>query len=161
MTNEPIKIDYLVNHPEFIETLAPFIAEHWRPILKHETLESRVAKLRTHLNYNKLPIAWVAYSGSNVFGTASLREHDLDTHQNLTPWLGGLFVLPKFRNRNIGSALCSAVEQHASNTLNIRKLFLFTLDKQNMYKRLGWAFLESCMWCDHSGIIMCKELQGA
>jgi N-acetylglutamate synthase-like GNAT family acetyltransferase len=152
-----MKISFLADHPEFIETLAPLVAEHWRPILTQETMASRAAKFQTHLNYATLPIAWVAHSGSQVFGTAALRVHDLPDRDNLTPWLGGVYVVPEFRNRGVGTALCSAVEQQAK-ALGISTLYLFTLDKQAWYGNLGWSMFESCTWCGRAGDIMSKEL---
>jgi hypothetical protein len=94
-----VKISYLADHPEFIETLAPWVYEHWRPILTEETLDSRVARLQSHLNRNELPIALVAHSGSNVYGMAALRVHDLPGREDLSPWLGGVFVAQSFRCR--------------------------------------------------------------
>ena len=142
-----MNISFLADYPEFIETLALLVAEHWRPILTQETMASRAAKFRTHLNYDTLPIAWVAHSGAQVFGTASLRVHDLPDRDNLTPWLGG-----------VGAALCSAVEQQAKELLGISMLYLFTLDKQVWYGKLGWSMFEPCTWCGRAGDIMVKEL---
>jgi GNAT superfamily N-acetyltransferase len=153
-----MQISFLADHPEFIETLAPWIYEHWRPILTQETVESRIVKLRAHLSYNALPIAWVAHSGSQVFGTAALRVHDLPGKEHLTPWLGGVYVAPKFRGQGIGAALCSAVEQQAKSVHGISMLYLFTLDKQAWYTSLGWSMYESCTWCGRAGNIMYKVL---
>lgn len=153
-----MNISRLVDHPDFIETLAPWVAEHWRPILTDETAELRAAKFRTHLNHNTLPMAWVAHQGANVFGTAALRVHDLPDHENLTPWLGGVYVAPEFRNRGIGAALCSVAEQQAKAVFGIATLYLFTLDKQSWYKKLGWSMFEPCTWCSRAGDIMVKEL---
>jgi N-acetylglutamate synthase-like GNAT family acetyltransferase len=157
MGRQEMKISFLADHPEFIETLAPLVAEHWRPILTQETMASRAAKFRAHLNYSTLPIAWVAHSGSQVFGTAALRVHDLPDRDNLTPWLGGVYVVPEFRNRGVGTALCSAVEEKAKE-LGISTLYLFTLDKQVWYGNLGWSMFEPCTWCGRAGDIMSKEL---
>lgn len=156
-----MKISYLADHPEFIETLAPWVAGHWRLILTHETAESRVEKFRTHLNHNTLPIAWAAHSGSQVFGTAALRVHDLPDHADLTPWLGGVYVAPQFRNAGIGAALCLAVEQKVRTMREISTLYLFTLDKQAWYRRLGWSQLKRCTWCGHAGDIMFKKIHAA
>lgn len=153
-----MNISFIADHPEFIDTLAPWVSEHWRPILTQETVESRVAKFRTHLNHYTLPIAWVAHSGSKVFGTAALRAHDLPDHDHLTPWLGGVYVAPQFRRRGIGTALCSAVEQHAKTILGISALYLFTLDKQAWYGSLGWSMFGPCTWCGRAGDIMLKEI---
>jgi hypothetical protein len=72
-----MEISHLADHPEFIESLAPAIFEHWRHILTEETLESRVGILRTHMNRDSLPIAWIAHTERQAFGTAALRRHDL------------------------------------------------------------------------------------
>ncbi|MDH5547565.1 MAG: GNAT family N-acetyltransferase [Gammaproteobacteria bacterium] len=153
-----MKIDFLVNHPHFIETLAPPITQHWQPIVHDETLDTRKAKLRTHMNERDLPIAWVAYEGSTVFGTASLRVNDLPGYEHLTPWLGGVFVLPQYRGKGIGAALCTAVEHHAANVTGISRLYLFTLDLESWYQHMGWQTMETCTWCDQDGVIMLKDL---
>lgn len=153
-----MNISFLADHPEFIETLAPWVAEHWRPILSQETAESRTAKFRTHLNHDTLPIAWVAHSGGQVFGTAALRVHDLPGHENITPWLGGVYVAPEFRNRGIGAALCSTVEQQAKALYGISTLYLFTLDRQAWYSNLGWGMFQPVTWCGRAGDVMFKEL---
>jgi GNAT superfamily N-acetyltransferase len=152
-----MKISFLADHPEFIVTLAPWVFEHWRPMLPGDTLETRVGKLKMHMNYEMLPIAWVAHTGSDVFGTAALRKHDLPDHQNLTPWLGGVYVAPQYRRQGIGEQLCAAVEQHAKEVMGIDTLYLFTLDKQDWYKRLGWSTVQPCGWCGSTGEIMQKN----
>lgn len=137
-----MNISFLADHPEFIQTLAPWICEHWRPILTQETVETRTATLQKHLNYRALPVAWVVHSGGQVFGTAALRVHDLPGHENLTPWLGGVYVAPQFRRQGIGTALCLAVEHQAQVLFNISTLYLFTLDQQAWYSSLGWRVFE-------------------
>lgn len=153
---QDMDISYLADHPEFIEVLAPWIYQHWRSMLTAETLEYRVAKLKGHTNRETLPIAWVAHSGGKVFGTAALRIHDLPGREDLTPWLGGVFVGPEFRGRGIGARLCSAVEDKAKSLVGNDPLYLFTLDKQRWYEKMGWTITESCTWCGHDGHIMVK-----
>ena len=155
-----MKISSLENYPEFIEILAPWVAEHWQPILTQETVESRAAKFRAHLNHDTLPIAWVAHSGGEFLVQRALRVHDLPGHENLTPWLGGVYVAPEFRNNGVGTALCSTVEQQAKTLFDISTLYLFTLDKQAWYKNLGWGMFEPCIWCGRSGDIMFKKIIG-
>ncbi|MHB8536269.1 MAG: GNAT family N-acetyltransferase [Sulfuricaulis sp.] len=153
-----MQISYLADHPDFIEILAPWVLEHWRPILTQATLKSRVAILRAHMNRDVLPIAWVAHSESQVFGTAALRVHDLPGREDLAPWLGGVYVAPPFRARGIGAALCAAVEQKAKTFFETEMLYLFTLDRQAWYRSLGWSMYEPCSWCGRSGDIMFKKI---
>ena len=149
-------ISYLADYPELIPALAPGIVEHWRPVLPEETITRRVDKLRKHMNRDTLPIAWVAHDHGEVLGTAALRIHDLEGREDLTPWLGGVFVLPAYRCRGIASALCGVVEQKAWS-LGFDELYLFTPDQQALYARLGWHTLQRAVWRGIESDIMFKR----
>jgi N-acetylglutamate synthase-like GNAT family acetyltransferase len=112
------------------------------------------------MNRDKLPIAWIAHANGQLLGTAALREHDLEGREDLTPWLAGVFVGSQFRRRGIGVALCATVED-AARSRGIQTLYLFTLDKQAWYSRLGWTVIGLCVWHERPGDIMCKGLQTA
>lgn len=152
-----VHISYLVEHPDDIPQLAQWLFEQWGPTLGEETPEARIKKLRMHMNRDELPIAWVAHTDGELVGTAALRVHDLEGREDLTPWLGGVFVAPHFRRQGIGTALCAAVED-AARSRSIQTLYLFTLDKQPWYSRLGWSTLGPCVWHQRRGHIMCKAL---
>jgi predicted N-acetyltransferase YhbS len=149
-------ISYLADHPGVVSVLAPEIAAHWQPYLPDETVEKRIAKLRAHLNKETIPIAWIAHNEGEVLGTAALRVHDLEGREDLTPWLGGVFVRRQFRGQGIASALCRAAEEKAW-ALGFERLFLFTLDHQSLYSRLGWSNLEPARWRGHDSEIMVKS----
>jgi hypothetical protein len=135
-----VQISYLIEHPEYIPQLAQWLFEQWDSILGEETPEARIKKLNAHMNRDQLPIAWVAHANGQLLGTAALRVHDLEGREDLTPWLGGVFVEDKARSREIST------------------LYLFTLDKQQWYSRLGWTVLGPCVWHERPGEIMCKHL---
>jgi GNAT superfamily N-acetyltransferase len=155
-----VQISYLVEHPEYIPQLAQWLFEQWDSILGEKTPEARISKLKAHMNRDKLPVAWVAHANERVLGTAALRVHDLEGREDLTPWLGGVFVGSHFRRRGIGAALCATVEREARSR-GIQTLYLFTLDKQEWYSGLGWTVLGLCIWHQRPGDIMCKQLQTA
>ena len=155
-----VRISYLIEHPEYIPQLGQWLFEQWDTILGEGTPGARIEKLKTHLNRDQLPIAWVAHANGQLLGTAALRVHDLEGREDLTPWLGGVFVGPDFRRQGIGEALCAAVED-AARSRGIQTLYLFTLDKQPWYSRLGWTILGPCVWHQRPGNIMCKQLQTA
>ena len=111
------------------------------------------------MNRDKLPIAWVAHANGQLLGTAALRVHDLKGREDLTPWLGGVFVGSHFRRQGIGAALCAGVEDKA-RLRGIQTLYLFTLDKQAWYSRLGWSIIGPLVWHPAGPVdIMCKPLQ--
>jgi len=155
-----IQISYLIEHPEYISQLAQWLFERWGSTLNEKTPEDRIKKLKAHMNRDELPIAWVAHANGQLLGTAALRVHDLEGREDLTPWLGGVFVGSHFRRRGIGAALCARVEDEARSR-KIETLYLFTLDKQVWYSRLGWTLLAPCVWRERPGDIMCKQLQTA
>ena len=152
------QISYLIDHPEHIPQLAQWMFEEWKSILIGETLETRTEKFKTHLNRNKLPIAWVAHAEGQPLGTAALRVHDLPGREDLSPWLGGVFVGPDCRGQGIGTALCATVE-NAARSLGIQTLYLFTLDKQAWYSRLGWTLFDPCIFHGRRDDIMSKQLR--
>src|SRR2546430_13675220 len=132
-----VRISYLIELPEFIPQLAQWLFEQWGSILGEETLEARIKKLKAHMNRDKLPIAWVAHANGQLLGTSALRVHDLEGREDLTPWLGGVFVGADFRRQGIGAALCATVED-AARSRGMQTLYLFTLRKQAWYSRPGW-----------------------
>ena len=155
-----VRISYLVEHPEYIPQLAQWLFGHWDFILGEQTPVARIEKLKGHMNRDKLPIAWIAHANGQVLGTAALRVHDLEGREDLTPWLAGVFVGPPFRRGGIGTALCATVEE-AARSRGIQTLYLFTLDKQAWYSRLGWSVIGPCVWHQRPGDIMCKQLDTA
>jgi GNAT superfamily N-acetyltransferase len=155
-----VRISYLIEHPEYIPLLAQWLFEQWDSILGEKKPETRINKLKAHMNRDKLPIAWVAHANGQLLGTAALRVHDLEGREDLTPWLGGVFVGTHFRRQGIGAALCATVEEEARSRA-IQTLYLFTLDQQGWYSRLGWTVLGPCVWHQRPGDIMFKQLQTA
>jgi GNAT superfamily N-acetyltransferase len=155
-----MQISYLADHPQFIDILASWVYAHWQPIIGEVSPDVRAAKFKTHLNKDSLPIAWVAHSGNEVYGTASLRVHDLPGREDLTPWLGGVFVGEAYRGRGIGRRLCAVVETKAQSLFPGQPLYLFTLDKQAWYQQQGWTYYGPCHWRGHEGEIMLKCLGG-
>ena len=153
-----VQISYLIDYPEYIPQLAQWLFEQWDVMLGEKTPKARIKKLKAHMNRDKLPIAWVAHASGQLLGTAALRVHDLDGCEDLTPWLGGVFVGSQFRRRGIGAMLCATVED-AARSRGIQTLYLFTLDKQVWYSHLGWRVLRPYVWHQSSVDIMFKQLQ--
>jgi N-acetylglutamate synthase-like GNAT family acetyltransferase len=153
-----MQISLLADHPEYIEVLAPPAFEYWQQYGFPGTLADRRQKLREHCQREQLPIAWVAHDGGQALGTIALRIHDLPDYLEFSPWLGGLFVLPQYRQRGVGAALCQMVEQFALTEWGVQTLYLFTLDRQDWYASLGWSVLRPCEYAGHPGMIMQKDL---
>jgi N-acetylglutamate synthase-like GNAT family acetyltransferase len=152
-----VRISYLADEPDLAEGLIPGLLEHWRAIVPGQTWAGRAKKFRAHQNRDTLPIAWVAHEGKTAAGTAALRPADLEGRDELTPWLGGVYVHPDFRGRGIASSLCEVVAVKA-RALGFRQFFLFTLDQQTLYARLGWRTVEKAFWNGNAADIMRRAL---
>jgi GNAT superfamily N-acetyltransferase len=155
--SEKVVISYLADRPELVSGLIPGLLEHWADLLPEMTWELREARFREHANRDVLPIAWIAHEGAQAAGTASLRVSDLEGREELTPWLGGVFVRREFRGRGIASALCRAVEARA-RALRFERLYLFTSDQESLYHRLGWEPMERVAWRGRACQLMIKNL---
>lgn len=155
-----MRISYLADVPDLADQLIPGLLDHWRPVVPEDTAEARRQRFRAHMNRDALPIAWLAHEDGQALGTASLRVADLPGREELTPWLGGVYVAPPFRGRGIASALCHVVEGQAA-ALGHERLYLFTLDQRPLYERLGWRLLERAQWCGREADVMSKTLDTA
>jgi GNAT superfamily N-acetyltransferase len=152
-----VQIDFLADRPDDLETLVVPMFEYWQRVFTDDTLAARRERLRGHLNRSELPVAWVAHDKGTVLGTAALRANDLPEYPKLTPWLSGVFVLPAHTNRGVGSALCRHVEVQAAQ-MGYSRLYLFTLDRQSLYGRLGWRLLCKGTWQGLSADVMSKTI---
>ena len=151
-----VQISYLLDFPQYLPQLAQWLFEQWGSMLGEKTLEVRIKKLKAHMSRDQLPIAWVAHANGQVLGTSALRVHDLEGREDLTPWLGGVYVGKQFRRRGIGQALCGYIEE-AARSRGVQTLYLFTLDKQAWYSRQGWTVIAPCLWHERPGDIMSKN----
>lgn len=152
-----VQIDLLADRPDDIDILVGPMFEYWRRVPTDDTIEARRYRLRSHLNRTCLPMAWVAHDNGTVLGTAALRIADLPGHDHLTPWLSGVFVLPAYQRRGVGTALSRHVESCALQ-MGHSRLYLFTLDQQALYERMGWRFLEKGTWMGVEADVMTKSV---
>jgi GNAT superfamily N-acetyltransferase len=154
---EVMQVSYLADVPDLAGQLIPGLLDHWRPVVPEDTAEARAHRFRAHMNRDVLPIAWLAHEAGQAAGTAALRASDLPGREELSPWLGGVYVAPQFRGRGIASALCRAVEARAA-ALGYERLYLFTLDQQALYQHLGWRPFERTSWRGRDADVMSKAL---
>ena len=93
------------------------------------------------LNADGCPVALVSFDGEVPTGTVSLVADDLEERPQLSPWLAGLYVEPRYRRRGIGEQLVGAVLNHAKRC-GYEHLYLFTPSRQSFFGRLGWSDFE-------------------
>jgi GNAT superfamily N-acetyltransferase len=75
----------------------------------------------------------------------------------VTPWLAGLYVAPEQRRQGVGAVLVRAIEDQARQRGH-RRLFLYTRDTVEFYRRLGWVVVDRTDWKGHDTALMTIDL---
>jgi len=172
MTGPNIAIGYLAHCPEFIDELARLSWEEWQDVYEQrkQTLEHSVKNYRERMNTHRLPLTLVAVRGASRTGTGpavncrelvgmvSLKFHDMDTRPDLDPWLGGLLVLPEWRNRGVGTMLMHRATEEARR-LNVPQLYLWTHTAERLYHKLGWQIVERTNYFGKEAVVMQLDLR--
>lgn len=88
-----------------------------------------------------LPGIYVALlDGKTPIGTSMLVFDDMVTRTDLGPWLGGVYVLPEYRDHGVGTELTRHAMDKARE-LELPVLWLYTAKARHLYERLGWKFV--------------------
>jgi len=155
--NEPVAIEYLADHPQYVPVIASWVFEYWRKMYRIKSVEEQVEKISERLNKNQFPLAFVALVRSQPVGTASLKIQEMTTHKHLYHWLGTVYVAGAHRKQGIGTALVNRAVTKAKD-LGVQELYLHTPDKEDFYVKRGWVAIERPIYFDMSVVIMKKEL---
>jgi len=156
-----IAIDYLANCPELVDEMARLSWKEWQEIYqqREQTLEHSLKNYRDRMNTDRLPLTLVALHRGELVGMVSLKFHDMDTRPDLDPWLGGLLVLPEWRNRGVGTMLMHRATEEARR-LNVRRLYLWTHSAEKLYDKLGWQVVERTNYFGKEAVVMQVDLSG-
>jgi predicted N-acetyltransferase YhbS len=151
-----ISIHYLGHHPSFAERLARWSWDEWGPIYEQrsQTWEHALRNYQERLNIDAIPLALVAFNESGeLVGTVSLKYYDLDIRPQINIWLGGLFVIPEWRRRGVGSLLMTRAVEEARR-LELPSLYLWTSSAESLYQKLGWKVVERMDYCGKPIVMM-------
>jgi GNAT superfamily N-acetyltransferase len=158
-TGSEIILDYLSNWPDRIPELAGYAYDEWRALFesKGQNYEDALSSYRERAKIDSLPLALVALHDGNVIGTASIKINDLDIRPEITPWLGGVFVVPQWRRRGIATHLIRRAIEEA-HRLHLSELYLWTPSARSLYERLGWSELERLKYCGYEISVMKRKI---
>ncbi|MEK8197878.1 GNAT family N-acetyltransferase [Lysinibacillus sp. FSL M8-0134] len=88
------------------------------------------------INPNDIPSFYIAKVDDNIIGTYALIRNDLNSRQDLSPWLACLFIDEKFRGNSLGAKLLNHGLQEAAKR-GYEYLYL-TSDLKDYYEKYGW-----------------------
>jgi predicted N-acetyltransferase YhbS len=154
-----LTIDYLAKHPDRLPEVASLHYGEWPSPQHGDSIEAREKVLATCCQQGALPLGVVALDGHDLCGFALLIRQDLERRMDLSPWLAGVLVRPKYRRKGIGSALVTRIEAEAA-ALSVETLYLYTSHSELLYRRLGWHVIERYENNSRNYAIMSKALSG-
>jgi GNAT superfamily N-acetyltransferase len=149
-----MRIKRLPKKLTIISTMAEWHYHQWgRNNKAAGSINQLIAGFWAQADSKRIPMTFVAMAEDELLGFASLITHDIDARQDLSPCLANVFVTPSHRNAGVGAALVKrAVEQ--TEELKVKKLYLFTPDKESFYLNLGWATEERIILRDEDVAVM-------
>jgi len=139
-----ITIHYLGHHPGCADRLGEWSWAGRRHIYEQrgQSREHALQNYRERVNIDKIPMALISLGPQgDLIGTVSLKSEDLEVRPEITTWLGGLYVLPEWRQRGVGSLLMQRAVAEARR-LRLPALHLWTSSAEKLYARLGWTVLD-------------------
>lgn len=147
-----MRIEDAADHPNALAVVAEWQHQEWGHLRADDSVEKRLTRLQGS-ERDCIPLTVVAFDNDEVFGSASLVAHDMETRMELTPWLAGVFVGEQFRRRGIGAQLVRRIMREAGR-LKVPLLYLYTVHSENFYAALGWTLLERTTYREQNVVIM-------
>jgi GNAT superfamily N-acetyltransferase len=157
-----MRIEYLADYPQYLRQLAEWHHAQWSKYNPGDTVEKRMERMQLHMGKRQIPTTFVALDGDSPMGSACIREQDMPNEggrHDLTPWLASVYVSPEFRDRGVGSALVTRVEQEARD-IGVTTLYLYTPDRESLYARLGWVAIDRPVYMGETVVVMEKDVSG-
>jgi GNAT superfamily N-acetyltransferase len=85
----------------------------------------------------EVPRFYIALEDERKIGTFAILRNDINSRQDLTPWLACLYVDPKWRGRGIGGQFLQFALKEAGRK-GYKKLYLAT-DHDGYYEKYEWV----------------------
>jgi len=137
MRESAARVAYLADHPEAVPLFKSWLEREWPAWYGPGGRGDAGTDLARYSNCESLPVGFLAYYRDEPCGLAALKSEAITGHEHLQPWAGAAFVLPRLRNRGIGSMLLHALETEARN-LGYEHIYCGTIRAANLLLRSGW-----------------------
>ena len=157
MSIDAIAIRRLEDGPEALPVCACWLNEQWGEAMGH-SLTATTDWLRAIVAPGSGEAAFVALDDDRPVGVCLLVDCDLEARAELTPWVAGLYVLPEYRRRRVGSRLLQPVIAAARGN-GAAELYLYTHTAESLYRRLGWHLMERFPLDGKDFALMAKPLR--
>lgn len=152
-----VTIAYLSDHIQWLPIVAQWHFSEWSHLRPGQPVQAWIEKLKSVCGHQQLPTFFVAIEEGEPVGTSMLVKQSMTTHQNLFPWVGGVYVIPCLRKKGIGERLVDRAVREAC-VLGFERAYLYTIDKPDFYAKRGWTTLEHAIYREQSVTIMSYKI---
>lgn len=150
-------IDSIADHLDLVPLIAQWHFAEWGHLDLTGTLEGWTEEMRQRTRRDQIPTTYVALEHDELLGSVTLVEHDMNTHQDLSPWVAGVYVSPPNRHKGVASALVRYAVQQAAR-MGVKRLYLYTQSARGLYEKLGWHVLAEDEYEGQSVTIMLIDM---
>lgn len=133
-----MRIKTLRDHPDYLDQTTSLLFNEWSHLpswMDAQQIRSRL--IARNISDNKQSTLVAVDEENKVMAAASLILYELDDHPQRMHWLGEVITRPDRRGQGTGSVLIKHAIKLAAER-NIAELWLYTPDKQSLYRNLGW-----------------------
>ncbi len=148
----------LMECTHLLPRLALWHQSEWSHLNPGQSLEERMLNMQSFLLHQTVPTTLVAVEDGEPIGSAALVDCDMEDRSDWAPWLASVFIAPDHRKQGVATRLIGAIEKLAADA-GYAKIWLYTEDKQSLYRKLGWVSEEKRQYHGHSVECMSKQLQ--
>ncbi len=134
-----LTIKNLFDKPEYIDLVVDLLYEEWGD----KTCNNRSywnSWVRSSLSTTDVPQTYIVFDNNIFIGTFSIWRCDLQSRQDVFPWLGGFVIVPEQRHKGYSPKIqYEALEK--VKMLGYNDVYMFTY-LGNYYDKFGWSFIE-------------------
>lgn len=137
-----MQIEPLSKNMHFFRDVAKLKFQEFSYLNGNETIEDYLERQKIYVSDQRIPQSYVVMNESrDLIGTFALKQKDLISRLDLSPWLGSLVVVPGYRRNGIGSYIVDRAV-HLAKELGYTQMYLYTPDQEAWYAKQGWQLIE-------------------
>lgn len=150
----------LRDRPDFVEVCTSWWFQHWGLFKPHGTFDRLMKDSIEASATGTLPRCWIPVLNGEPVGSIFLKESEHPDYTHLSPWIGDLYVHPRFRQRGIAQTICAYVEQQAKQQYGFSACYVQT-ETPAFYDKMGWEGVEKIRDASelgHDGIVLMRKM---
>jgi len=140
-----VEVRYLPADRMVVERIIRWQVDHYRESFPSFDYDDWIDFYGPHMRGQDgpLPVVLGAFDETECIGTVAIVERDdLDDVDHYTPWIAAMIVDPSYRGHGVGRSLLTAALGRCRD-LYFSRVYLWTHDQFEWYRRLGWREVES------------------